>query len=168
MQPTILYCGDVALSWKFVYLCAIWLGTHLTRVPESFPRFALYSLTKIINMRDIYVLSSGLAVEVLSHSASYGASDPRDHLYALYGHPRLKAIASDIPVEYEIPVHVLYKTVFRWFVENDRNLDVLSCAQLQDHLDNDYPSWAPQWQKAEPTTSLVGWPLVEFKADDRS
>lgn len=165
--PAKLLCGNVELSWEHTYLCADWLTHYQPLVLENFPDFPNGILRKVIFIRNIYSFTSEFFFDVLHYSSTYKATEERDYLYALFGHRALKQLASNISVDYEIPLQVLYKRVFHWFVAHGGNLDILSFAQRDGHLKGDSPSWAPQWHKESNLTRVL-YPALTFSASATS
>lgn len=168
ITPAKILCGNVELSWEHICLCADWFASRQDLVLENFPDFPVGISASIISMKALYLLDSDSVLHVLDLGSLHEATEERDYLYALLGHPVLKELASNISVDYEIPPQVLYKKVFHWFVAHGGNLDILSHARRVGHLEGDFASWAPQWHKRTYISDMVGYSGVDFSASATS
>ncbi|KAI4185649.1 MAG: hypothetical protein L6R41_004006 [Letrouitia leprolyta] len=75
----------------------------------------------------------------------YGASDPRDHVYALLGLVG-QGIAMDLHVDYLQSRTAIYRAFVRHVIQNTRTLTALG--QLDSSASSDLESWVPDYARA--------------------
>jgi hypothetical protein len=86
------------------------------------------------------------------------ASDPRDYICALLGHP--SALLDSIPIaepDYNKAPQELFLEVMMKILSQTRSLRILSVAHHGDtmKLDEGTPSWIPTWSRDAYVLSLV-------------
>lgn len=101
-------------------------------------------------------------LEILLMGRNYGASDPRDHVFALLGHPSAHIDGSPMTrADYAMPLsHVLTQLTFQLCVESESLRPLSAVHHDKLCLSNSFPSWVPALHKA----SLVG----PFGVDEKS
>ncbi|KAH7130054.1 heterokaryon incompatibility protein-domain-containing protein [Dendryphion nanum] len=89
-------------------------------------------------------------LELLSYSSDKKASDPRDHVFALLGHPSATLNGlSIIEPDYERSCTEIFHDIAVKIIQETMNLRILSAAnsfKIDDRNDT-LPSWAPRWDQ---------------------
>lgn len=96
---------------------------------------------------------------LLSRHRSSLATNPSDKVFALFGlSPQIPSKAIDIPVNYEVPLSDLYKSLTIKIIQCDGNLDILSATSLSRLTAKAaslyLPSWVPDWSLGKPWSSI--------------
>ena len=102
------------------------------------------------------------AVQALQYARAFHCADPRDHVYALLGHP-LMAVAGRpvVDADYARDVHELNRLVTERIISATRSLEALGCVE---HVEADgdaeggaprAPSWVPAWHAASGVEKLA-------------
>jgi Heterokaryon incompatibility protein (HET) len=105
----------------------------------------------------------GYFVKVLQQGRYFGATDPRDHVYAFLSHPTALNPNTHLPLiiaDYEKDVlDIYYDTACAILKARPSDLTyLLSCVDRdQEAFDEPYPSWVPQWH-LEGHTTTFGYP----------
>lgn len=158
-----IQCGEKILDWESLYSnlrlmsqTADANGTPLTFGNISYRRLEFIETTR----NNVKLAGSGSNEGVnLSdpklpwkdfHSAVnngrlYGASNPRDHIYALLGLVDENA-AKSLLVDYSQPHTAIYRTFVRHIVQQTRDLTVLG--QIDSSTTPDLASWVPDYARA--------------------
>lgn len=167
-NPIVLF-GDCYFDWKLFMLLLDWL---------SFPASRLYQFNKLSGWTAHQLWQSfdvGNRNKTSSHkllnfldilstaSQRYKATDPRDYIYALLGHPLLKArgAASSALVrpDYTLPEGEIFLQFATAWLEADPEPYILSCVnhrwlppprgvlsvQPSDVNALEIPTWCPRW-----------------------
>jgi len=115
------------------------------------------------NIRSIWYYHAGGLLELLMTSRNFEATDPRDKVYALLGLGRVpiqtykqtdeaehgtSTGAPRFPLDYSKPLTVVYQDTVKYFINRDRNLDilVLLLTTRNARSDVELPSWALDWR----------------------
>jgi hypothetical protein len=87
------------------------------------------------------------------------ASDPRDYIYALLGHPSalIKGRLIVDPDYTKCPAIIFHEVAIK-LIEHTQSLRVLSAVHhsTESDLEKDYPSWVPTWSREECATPIAG------------
>lgn len=104
-------------------------------------------LTKSLNQAH----SSQCFTEILNVARHYQATDPRDHVYAFFGHPSAGEGWQLQSVDYSMSVDRVYLEVASHILMNDpQSWTVLSCVDHKPDspsLCGQRPSWVPRWEE---------------------
>ena len=105
--------------------------------------------------------------EILNATRHYQATDPRDHVYAFFGHPSAGERSQLPSVDYGMSVDDVYLEMASHILMNDPQAwTVLSCV---DHKPNspslcgERPSWVPRWEEGWHVYTL-GYPSMWYRA----
>ncbi|KAH7123932.1 heterokaryon incompatibility protein-domain-containing protein [Dendryphion nanum] len=85
---------------------------------------------------------------LLARTEKQDSSDPRDHIFALLGHPSARLNGKYIiEPDYERPYTDIFHEVTIKILQETRNLRILSAGNLSKISDQDtsLPSWVPRW-----------------------
>lgn len=95
-------------------------------------------------------------LEMLEVTRNKKASDPRDYVYALLGHP--SASINGVPIiepDYNKSPEELYFEVTMKILSQSKSLRILSAVQHGDgSLDGESGSWIPSWSRGVCALSL--------------
>jgi hypothetical protein len=89
-------------------------------------------------------------LSILEATSTQLASDPRDYIYALLGHP--KASIGGVPIvepDYSKSAPDLFLEVATKLIDSTKSLRVLSAVRHRNEsdLEEDYASWVPKWNR---------------------
>ena len=120
-------------------------------------------LTKSLNQAQ----SSQCFTEILNAARYYQATNPRDHIYAFFGHPSAGE-GSQLPsVDYSMSVDGVYLEMANYILVNDpQSWTVLSCVDHKPDspsLFGQRPSWVPRWEEGWHVYTL-GYPSMWYRA----
>lgn len=153
------FCGGHKIDWESLcYICHFF-------PPESYRSWNV-DVRKILMIEDSFQFkrnrgSPNLNVfQLLNGARSYQATDPRDKVYALLGHPVFEQDDGSefIPIDYSQTREELYLTVAKRLLEEPSGLsELLSCVEhTEDTLSSNPgpPSWVPRWDVKRATDSF--------------
>lgn len=123
-------------------------------------------VTKLIgSIRSVWYYHAGGLLDLLMTSRQFDATDPRDKVYAVLGLGRVPMRTGrrpteeerrgdggggvpSFPVDYAKSVSEVYQDTVKYFVNRDRNLDILTLLLTARNARSfhDLPSWAPDWR----------------------
>jgi hypothetical protein len=102
----------------------------------------------------MWYFHSGGLLELLMTGREFDATDARDKVYSVLGLAGVPMTTdpypdetSNFPVDYTKSVSEVYQDAVKYFINRDRNLDIISI--LLSHRNDqstDLPSWAPDWR----------------------
>ncbi|KAF1990855.1 hypothetical protein K402DRAFT_451144 [Aulographum hederae CBS 113979] len=153
-----LYWGESEIDWDTFALA---MGVDYT-----FGDMILHSRNRIqtINVAFKYCLFQGRenssVLSLLSRVRHYEASDPKDRIFAILGHPVaaiLKSNTSFLKSHYLQSKLDLYRDVAATLLYEVPSLDVLSCvaiSQTRKEVD-ETPSWVPLWDQRRKYYTLI-------------
>lgn len=168
------------ISWEHLMLIDRWLRgpglalrNHLG-IPDLGSR--LWASFDPSN-RMIYNPFDGDFLSILKMTSLYDASDPRDHIYGLLGHPTARRVDGSRIVEphYTWSLRAVYMDFARGWMDYERDLSILHYAGQGSEpptLGNvpEFPSWCPQWHLRTGLYTSVGikTPTVDYRASSDS
>jgi hypothetical protein len=155
-RDAVVQCGSHTVSWADLVTAARFLVehhlvSHVDIDPSPILAMQVY--------RDAIKLRGGLnLLELMYISRSSWCGDPKDKIYGLLG------IASDIMTDqinpdYSRSVEDTYRSLARFFIRRDKNLDVFSA--IEDYkwrLHKTLPSWVPDWTSHPRSTPFLSRP----------
>lgn len=144
------------------------------------------SVTKMLgSIRSIWYYHNGGLLDLLMTGRHFDATDPRDKIYSVLGLGRVPMTAEkdskqlagksnagsapsvpSFPVDYAKPVSAVYQDIVKYFINRDRNLDILALllTTRNDHSTNDLPSWVPDWRvSASEVPITTHWDFISLK-----
>ena len=136
--PPTLACGRERLSWKLLVpaLSDHQLNYYVTRLNRV--RGAIREMeTKTIKTRQ-QVRNGSHVIFLLSHTAAFETTEPRDRVYALYGLLRVAGIVNFVP-DYSMSVAEVYQQITLFVLSMKSGLDVLELKPWDQDLA--LPSW---------------------------
>ena len=102
----------------------------------------------------MWYFHSGGLLELLMTAREFDATDPRDKIYSVLGLAKIPMTTDpypndspSFPVAYTKSVSEVYQDAVKYFINRDRNLDIISI--LLSHRNDkstDLPSWTPDWR----------------------
>jgi hypothetical protein len=154
-KSVIALFGDARMEFDDLMWIAHWLrseavladyfsiNTHYSSVFSIFP--ARYKETVHESGWDTFDF-----LELLVVTSTQLASDPRDYIYALLGHPR--ALIGGVPIvepDYRKTVSALFLEVAIKLIDDTKSLRVLSAVRHRNEsdLEEEYASWVPKWNR---------------------
>jgi hypothetical protein len=154
-KSVIALFGDAKMEFDDLMWIAYWLrgeaalanyfgiNTHYSGVFSIFP--ARYKETLHESVWDTLDF-----LELLEVTSTQLASDPRDYIYALLGHPR--ALIGGVPIvepDYRKTVSALFLEVTIKLIDDTKSLRVLSAVRHRNESDlkEEYASWVPKWNR---------------------
>ncbi|KAI9836141.1 MAG: hypothetical protein M1837_003450 [Sclerophora amabilis] len=111
------------------------------------------SLDKLEEERREAKVEEGDLYNFVRLTRKFGASDPRDHIYALLG-LAVEQEASMIVPDYGKEPSVLYRDFARLTMRQSGVLDVIGQAEALSSEEHPFPSWVPDWSKELRVSSL--------------
>jgi len=97
--------------------------------------------------------------EALDAVSFLESSDPRDHLYAMLGHPsaELQSIPSFVQPDYEKPVRDVFIEFAAKYLTVTGDVHILGYAGTSGRKADELklPSWCPRWDKGMPTVPVA-------------
>lgn len=88
-------------------------------------------------------------VHELSAARTRAATDPRDHIFALLGHPSAAAtipLSPKIKADYSKTTRQVFQDMTIWYLEETKDLTVLNAVQNGEV--NSFPSWVCDWSSS--------------------
>lgn len=84
----IALCGDIIIDWDDLVIMSIWIATKGQALQEYFDLGTVLSISTMMLPYESQQRSRyNEFLHVISRGRSYGASDPKDHIYAFLSHP---------------------------------------------------------------------------------
>ncbi|KAI1493946.1 heterokaryon incompatibility protein-domain-containing protein [Biscogniauxia mediterranea] len=176
---TKVICGLKAVDWDNI-LSLAWIMEP--RKTETWPGFTTYNMNNTINniqavkgiqrvrrkyFQHIYGQTEGmLSFEALvANSSRYGATDPRDRVYAL------RNVTTDseewISVDYRTPWEIVYADLAQRFLRNGGHMFLQNAGKSRHEPDTVLPSWVPDYRHSRwMETTIICHPL--WRAGGRS
>jgi len=128
-------------------------------------------------IRSVWYYHTGGLLDLLMAGREYGASNERDKVYSVLGLARVPMTVGPtiptpntrtpaFPVDYHKSVSEVYQDVVKFFVNRDRNLDILSILLTHRNSvsDRDLPSWVPDWRVPISEIPLTAhWDFISIK-----
>lgn len=139
------------------------------------------SVTKIMGcIRSIWYYHAGGLLELLMTGRHFDSTDPRDKVYAVLGLGRVpmktgKRITEEqegsldvasFPVDYSKSVSEVYQDTVKYFINRDRNLDILTLLLTTRNTRSatDLPSWVPDWRVPASEIPITShWDFISMK-----
>jgi hypothetical protein len=139
-QHATVFCGDWQLPWTSI-LAAYDMASLLSASGRDIIDLGFSRLKRLSWSKDN--IDAPLTSLLFIHRGA-GATDPRDHVYALLG---LAGDGEDFEVDYGKPVAQLYCDVARQILSSADSLVLLNTAGKTRHRsDLLLPSWVPDWR----------------------
>lgn len=170
-QQAVAYCGDSKIQMSKLVLIAA-LSDHLFGVAThievgrlsnalsdfycSFGNGTLWLReSTLLEYMATYFLEThhsrnfeGRICSVLECSRHFHASDARDHIFALLGHPAMKEL---VEPDYTVSLSDMQLSLAQRMVLKSSTLELLLYVEHdEEDLESSFPSWAPQWHKVGP------------------
>jgi hypothetical protein len=145
----------VAIAWNDLNDAVLYMD-QIGPVPgfASSNVVLLTAMTFAQEMRDEPELQSALAV-LLRHRWSQ-ATDPRDHIYGLFGLLEREFRDLRLYPNYDLDTGTVYRQLAMAVLSNSQNLDLFSVPPVTSHVYSDLPSWVPDWSQSAGARSLLG------------
>jgi hypothetical protein len=120
----------------------------------------------------MWYFHSGGLLELLMTGREFDATDPRDKVYSVLGLAEVPMTTyrhpdgtSMFPVDYTKSVSEVYQDAAKYFINRDRNLDIMSVLlSLRNRNSTELPSWIPDWRV--PATEIPlnqNWDIFSWK-----
>lgn len=150
-----MICGDHITNWDIVALAATYL-----RCWPSVSKFreGYYENAYIMRNRTLHAQFS--LPELLSCGRNFQTTDARDRIYGFLGLPSLRNMTPALKVDYNKSRLHLYQEVVERSLLRLHDYDILSQVQHIDRVQDDFPSWIPQWDQRSmqsPINAAYGW-----------
>lgn len=161
----IVQIGSETIPWNIVGIAAHWLRE--ARWSSTATGEGSEQLRNAVLLWQQRFNSQASAPNLLDEGRDYGATDPRDKVYALLGFPAMQEHAQVVPDYQNKTVTGVYMDLAHRHIRNSRKLAMLSYAEhppMTGILERDQvetwpglPSWVPNWSEQTyfPTSSLV-------------
>ncbi|OQV02024.1 hypothetical protein CLAIMM_07281 [Cladophialophora immunda] len=181
-DPWVLF-GDSEFDWTSMMRVAQWMldfANFLLVDRASFPLSSIHAATldgwdvtksSRQRSRDFGTFSTGWTLQKLLHSAKgLKATDPRDFIYSLLGHPSaLKPGTTDntsfVDPDYNLPyLDAYHRFALEWLKDPHGVNLLLSVEHDENTLSGDYPSWVPRWNFVQPAQTLGLQTKLPFNA----
>ena len=161
-RDSVLMCGDVDVPWRLAGITSTWLEaqniTHDFHSPSLIKHVDTEKALTMYHRADSDGLFDNL-LEALSRHREFGATDPRDKVYAVLGlvngdHSMIASVA----IEYTKPVAEVYLDVAVAALDIYKDLFVLSFIQHPDEFiaNTGFPSWVPRWDVSLSEATMIG------------
>ncbi|KAK3367646.1 heterokaryon incompatibility protein-domain-containing protein [Podospora didyma] len=155
-----VFWGHHHISWGLIGVCAAWVLTSGwgfnhggAPITAAYNAFLIYCLP-LAKQSGISPFSKlALSLILGTTVGRFDSTDPRDRIYALLGVPFSGNDPDTGPFlvpDYSQSVETVYIHAAQRILQQDQNLRLLSVVQHGPELDDTspYPSWVPQWNKA--------------------
>ncbi|QDS74611.1 hypothetical protein FKW77_008782 [Venturia effusa] len=162
----LLICGSTTVGWDVAALASTYIRRS-TGVRQLWG-FQESHINNIYNMRHRSVHKTFSPPELLTWVRSFGASDPLDRVYALMGMPPIAKMIPLWEVDYFKTRKQLYIEFAARSVLEVQGLDVLACVQLVNTIQQDFPSWVPQWDQSQTIIPISRSFAFQWKAHGAS
>ena len=170
-QRGLLYCGDSQIDLSKLVLFAFLneflfsttydvatgpISSALWRFYSSFADETVWLRESIllenlaIHMRQVHLKKSpeGRICSVLSFTRKFQATDARDHVIALLGHPAVKGL---LEPDYTVSLNDMQLSLVRQIILKSSTSEILLHVEnIEEDLESSFPSWIPQWHKSGP------------------
>ena len=163
-RDSILMCGDIDVRWRLAGITSTWFEAQ--NITHDFNSPSLIKDVHYENAQLMYEYAGPLAqfenvLEALSAHRDFGATDPRDKVYAVLGLVNGDdSMVSSIPIEYTKPVAQVYLDVAVAALNVYKDLSLLSFVQHPNEFiaDTGFPSWVPRWDFSLSEAAKIGHP----------
>jgi hypothetical protein len=180
-RSALIMWGEAQISWRWIGLASEWLRTnehHLLRYFGISGIYNAYLMEHLSRREDTCRFS---ILRLLGLTRQFGATDPRDRIFALLGIPSTDSGPNNEPPllqpDYRMTVHDLYRKFARLILNRDKSLRILSAVQHGSQIDSSFPSWVPSWDSvychglapSEPGPNHCaadGQPMEEIETDN--
>lgn len=144
--------GSASISWECLGFAAAWIRTVGYQIMRNSPMQGVH------NAYLMYALSiSGEKhdpvsfLHLLTLTRQFGVSDARDRVYALLGLPTIDADPEDgnlyVDPDYSKSKPEVYTILARKMLSSFQGLRTLSAVQHGLEVEEELPSWIPQWDR---------------------
>lgn len=155
-------CGKKQIEWVVLALVATWLEDNDHYFSTQLPTVNLRGVYNAAFMYDKTQYHDRAWPKLLDRGRSFQASDPRDKIYGLIGHPSVKFGVDDgtreLFPEYSKSKTVteIYAEVTRRHIDQSGTLDILSQVDHGEGVrHSEFPSWVPRWDRQTWPNTLV-------------
>ena len=148
-------CGTIEISWDRIGLVATYISTAMFEVRELELLFQDSLFHNADIMRHRIALQHWSVHQLMYHTSTFHATDPKDHIYAKLGLLAFTRSGMSVEADYNKSVKDVYKDFTILTINCQRNLDLLSFAGSRDGINQDIPSWIPQWDRTFAATSIL-------------
>lgn len=158
----LMMCGDTEIDWDIAALASTYIRKSTgIRQLWGFPNS---HINNIYIMRHRSVHKTFSPPQLLTWVRSFDASDPLDRVYALMGMPPIANMVPPWEVDYVKTRKQLYLEFAARSVLEVQGLNVLACVQHAEAIQQNFPSWVPQWDHNQTIIPISRSFAFEWKA----
>ncbi len=157
-----LLCGNAKVNWDVAALAV----TYVFSFPHIHQAWGFHQshCGNAYIMRQREGLDRFIISELLHFVRRFNTCDPRDRVYALLGMPPFAKMNPPWRADYQKSKMELYREVATRCILELKTLSVLSHVQHEHALQEDFPSWIPQWDQTVSRHLIGESNRVEWKA----
>lgn len=146
-SPALMMCGNTSVEWDIAALAS----TYIRKQTGIRQQWGLQSshINNIYIMRHRSVHMTFTPPQLLNWVRSFDASDPLDRVYALLGMAPIAKMTPPWRADYSKSRMELYRELATRCVLEVQGLSILACVQHPRDINQDFPSWVPQWDESE-------------------
>ncbi|KAE9981156.1 hypothetical protein EG328_011832 [Venturia inaequalis] len=146
-SQALMMCGDTEVDWDVAALASTYIRKS-TGIRQLWG-FPSSHINNIYIMRHRRVHRTFSPPQLLTWVRSFDASDPLDRVYALMGMPPIANMVPPWEVDYVKTREQLYIEFAARSVLEVQGLNILACVQHANTIQQDFPSWVPQWDHSQ-------------------
>jgi hypothetical protein len=147
-SATIMW-GEAQIQWRWIGLASEWLRTNEHHLLRYFGISGIYNAYLMEHLSRKEDTSQFSILRLLGLTRQFGATDPRDRIFALLGIPSADSGPGNnsqlLQPNYHMSVHDLYRKFARLILDRYKSLRILSAVQHGSHIQESRPSWIPSW-----------------------
>lgn len=162
-QSCVVLCGTSSASWKDLSFAA----GQLWRVGPSHGTFRVTSMSLSVSPvvaidlahKELQYADLQSPLSLLSRYRVSKATDPRDHIFALFGLRPDGFGDLGLQPSYDLDIRSLYIQAAMSILEKSQNLDLFSVPRFAQQTPSNagpLPCWVPDWSQHAAVNSLLG------------